>query len=233
MPVFPINNITNFNNRISNTNSVSFGHKKEEKCPYSNKKKAVVAATSAIGTLASMAVLAKRANKGSSYKNLFKNIASYWKNIEFHDKEIITIGAGSCLGGLLGGYLVDKNPENRKAKRRETIMQIGNISIPILTVEACAKLTKKSKNIVKTLAACGGLIAGVYLANVLMNTLSDAIFKNNNDRGVKATDFSAHVDDMVVAAEYISNHPIIHGIARIIPVALMIPGNEVGKKTVN
>lgn len=36
-----------------------------------------------------------------------------------------------------------KNPENRKAKRRETVMQLGNISIPIITVETFAKFGKK------------------------------------------------------------------------------------------
>ena len=201
MPIFPINNSTQCLNRINYENSVNFGHgKKHEKSPYSTKQKAIVATTTLLGTLGSIAILAKYANKSSSYKNIFKNTFSYLKNIQFHDKEIISIGAGSCLGGLLGGYIIDKNPENRKAKRRETIMQIGNISIPILTVEGCSKLAKNSKNIVKTLAACGGLIAGVYVSNILMNILSDAIFKNNNDRGVKATDFSAHVDDMVVAA---------------------------------
>ena len=47
---------------------------------------------------------------------------------------------------------------------------------------------------------------------------------------MKLTDFSAHVDDAVVAASYVSSSPIVNGIARIIPLALMIPGNEVGNK---
>ena len=198
-----------------------------------------------IGSIALLAACAKKPN-GGKYSlnplNFFKNIKdSYIANVKFHDKEVITIGAGSCLGGLAGGYLIDKNIENRKAKRREALMQIGNVSIPILTVEGAAKLSKriekaakmseKAGKVTKTCFAVGGLLAGVYMANILMNMLSNALFKNTTGRNVKATDFSAHLDDMVVAANYISDAKFVHYIARLIPFALMFAGNEVGNKT--
>ena len=67
-----------------------------------------------------------------------------------------------------------------------------------------------------------------------MNLLSNAIFKDKSqERGVKATDFSAHLDDAIVAANCVSKHPIIHAIARVVPLALMFAGNEVGNKTKN
>ena len=165
---------------------------------------------------------------------MFKNISkSYLANVKFTEKEVISIGAGSCLGGLIGGYMIDKDPLNRRAKRREALMQIGNISIPILTVEGASKLAKNASKPVKTLSAICGLIVGVYVANLLMNMLSNVLFENTKSRGVKATDFSAHVDDMVVAANYISDAKFVHYIARIIPLALMFAGNEVGTKTAN
>ena len=85
--------------------------------------------------------------------------------------------------------------------------------------------------VAKTGFAIGGLLLGVYMANFMMNMLSNALFKNTNGRDVKATDFSAHLDDMVVAANYISDAKIVHYIARLIPIALMFAGNEVGNKT--
>ena len=56
-------------------------------------------------------------------------------------------------------------------------------------------------------------------------------YDNKDERGVKITDYSAHIDDMVTAASYISKSKAVYYISRIIPFALMIPGNEVGKKT--
>ena len=48
---------------------------------------------------------------------MFKNIKkSYLGTVKYEIKEVIGIGAGSCLGGLAGGYLIDKNKENRKGK---------------------------------------------------------------------------------------------------------------------
>jgi len=209
-----------------------FGHEKSNINPYTGKEKALVATTTALGVIGSIALLAKHAGYSLNPTKISKNIKnSYLAKVKFTDKEVISIGAGSCLGGLAGGYIIDKNRENRKAKRREALMQIGNISIPILSVEGAAKLSAKKSKTTKTLAAVGGLIFGVYAANILMNVLSNALFTNTSGRKVKATDFSAHLDDMVVAANYISDSPIIHGIARVIPLALMIAGNEVGNKT--
>ena len=57
------------------------------------------------------------------------------------------------------------------------------------------------------------------------------IFNNKTDaRGVKATDFTAHVDDLLAVANYVSDSNIIQKIGCIIPLALMVAGNEVGNK---
>lgn len=218
-----------------NTNSPSFGHRhhKQSENSYSAKQKGIVAATTALGVAASCAVLANKAGYSLKPTKMFKNIKnSFLANVKFEDKEICTIGAGTCLGGLIGGYMIDKNPENRRAKNREAVMQIGNISIPIITVMRCKELGAKFGKFAEGACAVGGIFAGVYLANFLMNKLSNVIFQNkNNERSVKASDFSAHLDDMIVAANCISENKYVHKIARIIPVALIIPGYEVGTKT--
>lgn len=199
---------------------------------YTAAQKAIIATTTALGVAGSLALLAKKTGHSLKPSKMFSNIKnSYLAKVKYEEKEVITIGAGSCLGGLVGGYIVDKNPDNRKAKRRETVMQIGNISIPILTVEGFANIGKRFNKFTKSAFAVAGIFVGVYLANFLMNILSNVIFKSNNGaRGVKASDFSAHLDDAVVAASYISDAKPVHNIARIIPLALMFAGNEVGNK---
>jgi hypothetical protein len=232
MKVAPFSNNVYKSQNNSNT-GLGFGHGHSAKnSSYSPKEKALISATTAIGVMASLAMLAKNAKYSLKPSKMFSNIKkSYLAKVEYHDKEVITIGAGSCLGGLAGGYMIDKNPTNRKAKRREALMQIGNISIPILTVEGFAKIGANFGKVAKGLAATAGIFVGIYLANYIMNKASNFIFKDNSgERGVKATDFTAHLDDAVVAANCISSSDFVHGIARIVPLALMFAGNEVGNK---
>ncbi len=219
--------------QVNPVRNTTFGHHHQAGgSDYSAAQKAIVATTTALGVAASSAILAKKAGYSLNPTKMFKNIKnSYLAKVEFHDKEVISLGAGSCLGGLAGGYIIDKDPTNRRSKNREAVMQIGNISIPIITVEQFAKLGAKYGKIQKGLAAVAGIFIGVYFANFVMNKFSNFVFQNKNDeRDVKATDFSAHVDDMVVAASCISDNKYVQGIARIIPVALTIPGFEVGTK---
>lgn len=223
MQIVPVN----YNNQ-----NTTFGHHHESGNEYSKGQKAFVAATTALGVAASSAILAHKAGYSLKPSKMLKNIKnSYLAKVEFHDKEVISIGTGSCLGGLAGGYMIDKDPQSRRSKNREAVMQIGNISIPIITVEQFAKFGEKFGKVQKGVAAVGGIFVGVYFANFLMNKFSNFVFQNKRDeRDVKATDFSAHLDDMVVAASCISDNKYVQGIARIIPFALMIPGYEVGTK---
>ena len=234
MQVAPI--ISNISGNYDNTQcNPAFGHgngaKKENN--YTTGQKTIVGITTAMGVAASLAFLAKKAGCSLKPSKMFSDIKnSYLAKVEYHDKEVITLGIGSCLGGLAGGYLVDKDAENRKAKRREAVMQVGNVSIPILTVEGFANIGKKWGKTAKSLFAISGIFVGVYIANILMNLFSNALFKSKTgERGVKATDFSAHLDDAVVAASYISDAKIVKYISRIIPLALMFAGNEVAMKT--
>ena len=219
-------------NKSSYEPKINFGHGEKPNTPYPLRDRAIVAATTVLGVAASSAVLAKGAGYSLNPAKMFKNISkSYLAKVDFHAKQIIGIGIGSCLGGLAGGYIVDKDESNRKAKRRETVMQIGNISIPILTVDFLANWGKKFGRVAQAVFAISGIFLGVTIANLLMNQLGNFIFLNKNDaRKVKPSDYSAHLDDMVAAASYISSAPLVKKIARLVPVALMVAGNEVGNK---
>lgn len=206
------------------------------KSDYATKEKLVVAGTTALGVTTSLLALSK-------YRGYKLNPKSFWNYInttKIKATEVVSMGFGTCLGGLAGGYIIDKNPANRRAKRRETVMQIGNISIPILTVDLTDRLCNKLKvsevttkgKVVRAVASIGAIIAGIYIANFAMNKISNALFKDDsNERGIKGTDLFPHVDDLLASAQYIDEKSnIAHKIARIVPLALMVPGNEIGNK---
>ncbi len=216
----------------------AFGHGGEAfwKSDYSKKEKGIVAGTTALGVLGSLLTLAKCNGKSIKPKAFWK----YLKTMPIEFTEVTTMGLGTCLGGLAGGYLIDKNPANRKAKRREAVMQLGNITIPIGTV-ALAKIlmdtlkintkTIKGKSI-RAFGSLGAIIGGIYLANFIMNKVANNIFKEStNERGVKGTDLFPHIDDVLVSGGYIlPDSKIVKNALRIVPFALMVAGNEVGNK---
>lgn len=234
MKISPIS--LNVHNK-TNSEKVSFCHNESFwKSDYSTKQKLLVAGTTAVGVLGSMALMAKGQGYSLNPKHFIKNFKnSYFMKADFLLKEILAMGAGTCLGGLAGGYMIDKNPKNRKAKNREAVMQIGNISIPIATVAAANKLCKNTGKAVRTVASLGAIIAGIYLANFSMNKISNLIFKDKTqERSVKATDFSPHLDDVLASAKYIAPTSVaVHYISRVVPFALMVAGNEIGNKKAN
>lgn len=235
-----------------NSKNQSFGHTTPwTDSPYDRPKQVIVGLSTAAGVCTSMALLAKHEGYSLAPKKMFKNFKKSWfKNTEFCDeKPVIAIGAGSCAGGLAGGYIIDKNKENRKAKLRETLLQIVNISLPIVFTIQLGNLGEKLGNkywdknrpeklqtyrtkLPKAGAAIAGLFAGVFCANIIANKINEHLFHQGKGRPVQASDFSAHLDDFVVAAKQINENKFTDFLSRLIPFALMIAGNEVGNTTV-
>lgn len=229
--------------------------------PTSNKKKIAIGMFSALGVAASMMLLAKF-DKSKKYslnpKKIFNGSLkeiwdkSYLKNATYKSKQIIAMGAGSTLGGLIGGTLLDKK-ENLQAKTREAIVQFTNISMPIVFVEGLSNAGKyvsskimpnwdKSPSFLKkavsklppVIGSMGGLMAGMYIGNKFSNKVNELIFKKKDDRPIEVTDFSAHIDDICVAATFVAeNNPLTRLVSRFIPCALMVAGNEIGSKKEN
>jgi hypothetical protein len=242
MKICPINNIEK---------NPGFGHNNPwADSPYNNTEKYIVAGTTALGVLCGMAANAKYKGYSLSPKRMFKNIGnSYINKVKYDDGPVITIGAGSCLGGLAGGFIIDKDKENRKAKMREAFLQMTNISLPIIfTVWAsrfghkvgnkywdkCRKETEETfrTKIPQGIAAITGLVSGVYTANVVANKINEKIFHQGKGRPVQLTDFSAHLDDFCIAGTQITSAHWIDRLARFVPAALLIAGNEVGNTSV-
>ena len=238
----------------------SFGNnhsyiKFEQKEPkeLSSGRKFVVGACTAAGVVTSLAILSK--NSGYSFSKMFKTPIkdTYLMKQDYHAKEIIPIATGSVLGGFVGGMLVDKK-ENWNAKFREGVVQLlGNISIPIMCVElfsiagkaisskfkmpqinGAAKWVTPVNNLLNGLpqvvASLGGLAVGIPLGNKTANLLNEKVFNKKDNREIIIEDFSAHLDDLCVAASYISeDNWITKGVGRIVPIALMVAGNSVGQ----
>lgn len=237
MRIFPDNTYNNLTTKDSRIMNPGFCHEHNfgKDNGYKSSEKILIAGMSALGVLGSLAILAKREHYSLKPSKMFKNIKdSYLSKVDFEAKEVIAMGAGSCIGGFLGGAIVDKDKNNRKAKLRESLMQMGNVSIPILTVHLFVeKLFKNLSKAARAFIGLGGVAIGVILGNIVMNKINNIIFNesDNESRKIKATDFSAHFDDIVVAASYISKSDIVHTIGRLVPAALVIPGIEVGNKT--
>lgn len=82
-------------------------------------------------------------NMGELFKGNYKK-CGLW-NVQYKGGEILTVGAGSILGGLLGGALFDKK-DNQKAKLREAVIQyFGNICAPLACITSGLWIYQKYK----------------------------------------------------------------------------------------
>jgi len=242
MNINPVNINTNHNNRFGHLNPWSDS-------TYNTREKVIVAGTTALGVTAALCGLAKHAGYSLKPSKMFKNFKqSYIYKAPYDEPEVITVGAGSCLGGLAGGCIIDHSKENRKSKLRETLLQIANISVPIIFVGRLAAggkylgkrfleknpITETARTkIPKAIGAMIGLFTGVFCANILANKINEKIYHKGKGRDVQASDFSAHLDDFCMAARQIdAKNTIIHGFSMCVPLALMIAGNEVGNTTI-
>ena len=246
--------------RNQTIHSKSFGEnivsKEREETPQEyHKRKNGIALCTALGVALSLAVLSKF-NKSKKYSLSLKKMLStplkdtYLGSVNYETKEVIGMGIGSCLGGLLGGALFDKRKKNFKEKVEEGIVQITNISLPIAFVQGLSsvggKVTKSLQPWVKkggitrkimaetpkVFGSMVGLVSGMYLGNRLSHQINKHIFnKQVDDRPVKIKDFAAHIDDICLAATFVAqSNPITQSVSRIIPLALCVAGNETGNK---
>ncbi len=174
-------------------------------------------------------------------------------SIKFEEPQIIAVATGSVAGGFVGGAIVDKS--NIKAKKREALNQIlGNVLIPVGCVGSGSRIYEKyadkiqgimpqikgDKKIIKILNKClknlpnaaltvGLLGVGIYLGNRVSNFINERIYNKKVDRNIKASDFAPHVDDLCMATSMMNKESEFGSkLARVIPVALLVPGYQTG-----
>ena len=122
----------------------------KKKSPLPKSQRDGIYISTALGIIASLAILAKT-SKNKYSLSIKKMISTPLRETfigkePFNVKEVMGIGAGSCLGGLIGGVIFDKDKTNRQAKVRESVTQYTNISLPILTVAMFSKAGKFIQN---------------------------------------------------------------------------------------
>ena len=177
------------------------------------------------------------------------------KTIEFEDpRAIIATAASSVLGGFVGGALID-DKSNLRAKKREVLNQLlGDVLVPIgcvwLGSKAFNKVSGKlinmmpkinkntkfakifnqiSENIPNAVATLVSLGTGIIAGNKVSNEINEKLYHKPVDRGIKASDFAPHVDDLCMATSIMNEgSEFASKIARVIPFALLVPGYETG-----
>ncbi len=243
----------------------------------SRRERTGVAACSMLGVAASLAILAKTSKKGNFSLNPKQIIHTkikdtYLYKAQYEEPEILAMGAGSILGGLIGGSIIDNRSTNTKAEFKskvgEAIIQMGNITVPILSVGQCARLgdrveksiesnlstnASKFKHSMAKLPKLGfmaiGLGGGMYVGNYLANILKRELLDSTVERKMKPSDLFMHWDDLCLAASFYAGEPqttvingvetlapmtigqkITFGFSRLLPIAMMVAGYQVGCK---
>jgi len=244
MKILSSNNNTNFKTLYPNRKD------KPVDSRLSRRERTGVAACSMLGVATALAILAKTSKTHYSLnpKRIMntKIKDTYLYKVKYEEPEILAMGAVSILGGLIGGTVIDNRSSNSKAEFKskvgEAIIQMGNISVPILSVGQCARLgdkiekglenrlsTNASKfarvaaKVPKLTLTFAGLGAGMYIGNVVANILKSKLLDAHEQRKMKLTDLFMHWDDLCLAASFYSGEPnttIINGVETQAPMTL-------------
>lgn len=181
------------------------------------------------------------------------------KVIKFEELQIISLASASVLGGFAGGALVDDKSNLKAKKREVLNQLLGNVIVPILCVgmgarvynkfadtliNAMPKITDTSKitkyikpktfnnisaAVPPSLATLISLGIGIIAGNRVSNLINEKLYHKKVERGVRATDFAPHVDDVCLAATLVNKNSGFGSlVGRIIPLALLVPGYKTG-----
>lgn len=215
------------------------------------KVKVGVFLTTLAGVTAAMLFSLKKHNLSlNPFKNLFKSPKNWgiFNEKLYSEKElpwlVSKLAIGSVGGGLIGGAIFDKK-ENMKAKFREAIIQlVGNIFTPLLCVAGGGALFKKylepgiikklnlngkAKGVPKAIATGLTLVGAIFLGNKVGNTINQKVFNVDDNRKLKLTDMSPHIDDLCLSLTLgASDSKIGTVLSKFIPAALMVAGYSTG-----
>ena len=132
--------------------------------------------------------------------------------------EVLVIGTGSVLGGLLGGIIKDKGKVNKKKVKESNFQLITNIILPtILTAKLIEKLglsikppegllsTSQHLKRIGTAAAAIvlGVGTGITVGSHIANWVNKQYFKDQKyERKLQDFDVFIHVDDVPIALNF-------------------------------
>ena len=243
-------------------------HKKQEHCKASPTVQTASAVSSALGVVAAVALIAKKQGFSLNPSRIAKTPIKDWAIFKISDKsrpdekvmkfktpQILAMGMGSVIGGLIGGSITDKK-ENFSAKCSEAVSQfIGDISIPLAFVAVPTMIYKNFEELAKkqtsrtklqnaskfiqgnkflrilcpTLVSGVSLTTGIIAGNKASNMLNEHVHGVKQKRGIRLTDFAPHLDDVCLAITLMADkNPIGDIISKFVPIALTVAGFETG-----
>ncbi len=86
-----------------------------------------------------------------------------------------------------------------------------------------------SENIPNAVATLGSLGVGIIAGNKVSNEINEKLYNMKVERGIKATDFAPHVDDLCLSISMVNSGSTLGTLlGRVIPLALLVPGYETG-----
>lgn len=210
-------------------------------------RKAAVLGASAIGIIAGLALVGKHQKLNPFTKK------GYFA-LDYTAPAMSTIAGCSLVGGVATGIKLD--PENKKSKLREGLQQfVGNIIFPTFMVGGGSKVLGKFvdninlpklkgasklatsvnfalKKLPHVLLTTSLLGCGLFLGNKVANFINNKIFEEQNNRKLRISDLSGHLDDACLATTLVAKGTNIGDkIGRLIPPALVVPGFIAGTKT--
>lgn len=236
---------------VNNSFSAKPLTKNEFKAYYSNPEMTTVQKAGVfLATLAGVGIVMANILKGKGYSlspaKILKTQPKNWGllNVKYGEGEIeklvMKLAAGSVGGGLIGGAMFDRK-ENMSAKYRESIIQVvGNILTPLACVCGGMKVYKNYKpsilsalpkkaiyeKLTKVIASGASLACGIILGNKVGNFINEKLFQVKDNRKLKLSDMSPHIDDLCLAVSLVGAD--VPAMPRIIPAALMIAGFSTG-----
>lgn len=217
-----------------------------ETSPEKRNKKVMI--SSAIGSAAGITsvvtgIYLLKKNKNPNFK---------FKELNYDEFDILKLGAGSVIGGLIGGLISDTDVKNRTPKMREASMQFfGSLMCPVAILTVANNLLEKSKfklpnlksntsfaqkaNILidalpKICTTIGSLVLGMNIGNKIMNKVNNAIFDVPQKREVHKSDYLVHTDDLCIMANFLlkDSKSISQITSKILPASFILAGTKSG-----
>ena len=180
-----------------------------------------------IGTLLPLAYFAKKQNGTiNSFKNLF--------NIQYNLKEMVSITAGTIIGGVTLGMLGESRQKCKK-KINEGVFQFMNSFMPAIFVSGFLKLSKNKKMmnnpLLKSAGVFASLCSGMYIGAKVSNFITDP--KNiHPDRKLNMKDAAANIDDLI-GALVLAKFPVADNlnVEKVLPVIYTWCGYRAGQNS--
>ncbi|MFA6989898.1 MAG: hypothetical protein WC197_07495 [Candidatus Gastranaerophilaceae bacterium] len=173
---------------------------------------------SIIGTLIPMIITKKIQNKGLL-------------NINYEFKEMIFVGTGAILGGLIGGIIKDKKEKKWEKVKEANFQWITNLLLPTFFVDQFLKYAnkafpKQNNKIAKVIAVIAGVGSGMKIGEIVTNKINSFIDKGQSQkRKLKARDAILHVDDLPVGLTLSK----VSYIDKLLPFCFIYSGYQTGK----